>query len=185
MLHILYRNVRYNKSLPRAIILPIIYERKYEPDFIVPDAVQVHIKLPRSWKPQAGQWLNICIPGLSSTSLIQSHPFYLSEYRKDKDDDYAIFIVERRHGFTRNLFLHISNNLNHRSDLRAIIEGPFGNQLSLHLYGDILLIATGIGISAQLLYISQLLDKALKHTIKARRIVLFWEVESECKLITR
>ena len=42
-------------------------------------------------------------------------------------------------------------------ELKAIIEGLYGNKLKLKLYDTVLLFITGIGIIAQFLYVRQLL----------------------------
>ncbi|KAB2099591.1 hypothetical protein AG0111_0g12058 [Alternaria gaisen] len=63
--------------------------------------------------------------------------------------------------------------------MRAVVEGPYGNELPLDSYGTVLLFATGIGIAGQLPYVTQLLEGYLNCKVKTRRIALFWEVESE------
>jgi hypothetical protein len=42
-----------------------------------------------------------------------------------------------------------------------------------------LLFATGIGIAGQLPYVKQLLENFHNYDVKARRIALFWQVDSE------
>lgn len=64
-------------------------------------------------------------------------------------------------------------------DVRAIVEGPYGEELELGSYGTVLLFATGIGIAAQVAYARRFLEKNLKRDSKVQRIALFWEVESE------
>ncbi len=65
--------------------------------------------------------------------------------------------------------------------MRAIIEGPYGEELDLKLYSTILLFATGIGIAGQLPYITQLLEEYHNSREKNRRIAVFWELDSESK----
>jgi hypothetical protein len=63
--------------------------------------------------------------------------------------------------------------------MKAIVEGPYGEELNLDLYGTVLLFATGVGIAGQIPYVRQLLDDNNRWNSKTRRITLFWEIESE------
>ncbi|KAI9784310.1 MAG: hypothetical protein M1839_002371 [Geoglossum umbratile] len=71
------------------------------------------------------------------------------------------------------------NDLTQYGEMKAIIEGPYGNELNLELYGTVLLFATGIGIAGQLPYVKQLLEGYHNCEVKTRRIALFWEMDSE------
>jgi NAD(P)H-flavin reductase len=63
--------------------------------------------------------------------------------------------------------------------LRAIVKGPYGKEIHLDEYGTVLLFVTGISIAGQLPYVKQLLKNFHNYDVKARRIVLFWQVDSE------
>jgi NAD(P)H-flavin reductase len=63
--------------------------------------------------------------------------------------------------------------------LRAIVEGPYSKEIHLDKYGTVLLFATGIGIAGQLPYMRELLENFYNYNAKARRIALFWQVDSE------
>jgi hypothetical protein len=97
-------------------------------------------------------------------------------YQNDKDQDVVVFIIQRQKGFTQSL---PTSSLIQLIKLRAIIEGPYGKEIHLDEYGTVLLFATGIGIAGQLPYMRQLLGNFHKYNAKARRIALFWQVESE------
>ena len=56
---------------------------------------------------------------------------------------------------------------------------PYGKEIHLDEYGTVLLFATGIGIAGQLPYVRQLLENFHNYDAKARRIALFWQVDSE------
>lgn len=158
---ILYRNFRHWKYSCKVAIAPL------------PDAYQVHAKIPRSWKYRAGQYVYLCLPGVSYSAILQSHPYMIAWwYRYDTAQDIVVFIIQRRMGFTHSL------PTDSRA-VRAIIEGPFGNEIHLDDYGTVLLFATGIGIAGQLLYVRQLLENFHNHDAKARRVALFWQVDSE------
>ncbi|SLM37408.1 HTH CenpB-type DNA-binding domain [Lasallia pustulata] len=118
--------------------------------------------------------------GVSYTLFAQLHPFYVSWwYRDDDGNDCVVFIIQRQRGFTKNLLLHTGDDFGDDSEMRAVIEGPYGTELKLDSYGTVLLFATGIGIAGQLPYVEKLLEGYHNCEVKTRRIALFWEVESE------
>jgi predicted ferric reductase len=176
----IYRNIRHRTPLSVAKIRTITYKRQSgnkTREIPVLDAVHVHIRLARPWTWQAGQWVYLSIPGVNRTSFVQSHPFFVSWwYRDAKGGVTIVLIVERRKGFTKDLV-----SVDPRSEMRAIVEGPYGRELHLELYGTVLLFATGIGIAGQLPYVTQLLEGYHNYEVKGRRIALFWEMDSERK----
>lgn len=193
---ILYRNVRYKKPLCRATIHSITYPNLNGEKIALSDAVHVHVKMSRAWQPRAGQYIYLCIPGVSYTAFAQLHPFYVAWWYRNNDDYYAVLIVQKHRGFTKHLFLHREdffgpdperrdfykeNYLSEVAGMRAVIEGPYGKELCLDSYGTVLLFATGVGIAGQLSYVDQLLDGYHNCEVKTRRISLFWQVDSESK----
>ncbi|KAH8747607.1 hypothetical protein F5883DRAFT_368126, partial [Diaporthe sp. PMI_573] len=123
------------------------------------------------------QYVYLNIPGVSRTSFAQLHPYYIAwSYRKD-DSDYIVLITEQRHGFTKQLCSHRSDEPDDPPKLAALVEGPYGRELGLSSYGTVLLFATGIGIAGQLSYVSQLFDQYGTRKSQTRRIVLYWQVE--------
>lgn len=175
---ILYRNVRHRAPLSRVTVQTITYKTSLR-DTPLSDAVHVHIRPSKPWKPQAGQYVYLCIPGASHTSFVQSHPFFVAWWYRDAEGDVIVLIVEKRKGFTRDLFHHASNDVDLRSGMRAIVEGPYGKELDLESYDTVLLFATGMGIAGQLPYVTQLLERYQSSGVTNRRIALFWELDSE------
>jgi len=98
-------------------------------------------------------------------------------YPYDQDQDIVVFIIQRQKGFTRSL--PTSSDSSQSTELRAIIKGPYGKEIHLDKYGTVLLFATGIGIASQRPYVRQLLENFHNYDAKARRIVLFWQVDSK------
>jgi predicted ferric reductase len=195
---VLFRNLRKVRHVSRCTI------------WSLPDAFQVHVKVSRPWNFRAGQYVYLCIPNLSYTAWLQSHPYFISGwYRDENGDDIVVFIIERRKGLSSDLGHRSSGNLirgrdsrdgstkehnlhwllatdqtmtsDEPTELGALVEGPFGNTIPLDEYGTILLFATGIGIASQLPYIKQLLERFHDWDIKAGKIALFWEVSAESK----
>jgi NAD(P)H-flavin reductase len=92
-------------------------------------------------------------------------------YPYDKDRDIIVFIIQRQTGFTQSL--PTSGSSSQSTELRAIVEGPYGKEIRLDEYGTVLLFATGISIAGQLPYVKQLLENFHNYDAKARRIALF------------
>jgi NAD(P)H-flavin reductase len=150
--------------------------------------VQVHIKLPRPWEFEAGQYLYLCIPALTISlwAWAQSHPYFVSWwFINSEGEQLVVLIVESRRGFSKSLTSHSHKDDSHPKLWRAFIEGPFGHGIRLDDYGTVLLLATSISIASQLPYLKQLLHSYSNHEIKAREVSLFWEVESECEYGSR
>ena len=180
--HVVYRNVRQGRQLSRAEIRPISFKFQQSgnpdsrrDDVSIPDAVHVYVRLPRPWKPQAGQYIYLCVPGVSRRSTTQLHPFYVAWWHHNSDHDYAVLIVQKHGGFTNRIFSKQGQ------EMRAVIEGPFGKELGLDSYGTVLLFATDIGIAGQLPYVARLLKSYHNCEVKTRRIALYWQVDAESK----
>jgi predicted ferric reductase len=100
-------------------------------DIPLSGAVHVHIRLWRLWRPQAGQYVYLCILGASHTSFMQSHPFFVAWWYRDAEGDVIVLIVEKRKGFTRDLFHHVTNDMDLRSGMRAVVKGLYAKELDL------------------------------------------------------
>lgn len=140
------------------------------------------MRLSRGWHHRAGQYVYLCVPGVSRTSFLQLHPFYVAWWYREGEFDYTVFIIEKYTGFTKFLVECSSRDRRAHEHLTALIEGPYGKELELDLYGTVLLFATGIGIAGQLSYVSQLLQDYRSCETKTKRIALFWQVRPEVHL---
>jgi predicted ferric reductase len=169
---IIYRNINYKEPLSFVSVRAITYEIMDGSDIVLSNAVLVYVYPVRDCQPKAGQYIYLCIPGATHTSFTQLHPFYVSWYQQGC----LVLVVQKQKGFTSRLFSYAGGK-----PMKAIIEGPYGKELYLDEYGTVLLFATGIGISGQLPYVTQLLEGYQRSEVKTRRIALFWELESECK----
>lgn len=139
--------------------------------------VELRIQLARPRDICAGQFIYLCLPGLSTSSSFRSHPFQVAWTYKDRGEQVLVILVQPRRGFTRKLLL-----ADPHYKYRAIIEGPYGYRMRLDQFGTIILFSTNIGVSAQLLFIKETLKLYKHHRTKARRIALFWEIEAEGEL---
>ncbi|RPB10042.1 hypothetical protein P167DRAFT_281345 [Morchella conica CCBAS932] len=151
--------------------------------------VQIVVDFRNPWfKFQPGQFMYITIPSISSSAVLQSHPFQLVWW--DQPLSRAFFLVRPGKGFTRNLLHHRSAWMSRgestedpimmATTLRTIVEGPYGlSDLKLGSYGTVLMVATGLGIASQLPYIKHLLDAHHSRSVTTQKIKLFWEVQME------
>ena len=97
-----------------------------------------------------------------------------------------VFIVQKRKGFTKKLFLHTDNSPidslgTSDSGMIVLVESPYRKELNLESYGTVLLFATDIGIAGQIPYVAQLLEGYHNCKVKTRRIALFCEFSSESR----
>lgn len=179
---VIYRNIRLGQTLSRAKVKTLTFKRPIGRDLTVSDAVHIHVRVSRDWQPKPGQYVYLRLLNMTYTTWIQSHPFYVSWWYKDANGHrYVVLIVERRRGFTKHLFLCANDNPRKETELRALVEGPYGMTPRLHSYGTVLLFATGIGVSGQLPHLKQLMDDYHNGIAKSRKVALFWEMKSERK----
>lgn len=164
----------------QATIRPITFTLE-ERGIPLEDAVHIHIRLSRPWNVRAGQYVYLTVPGAGGASVAQSHPFYIAWWYRADDDFYIVLIAQRRTGFTERVFhmKDIRHNSGTRGGARALIDGPYGKEMSLDSYDNVLLFATGIGIAGQLSHIAQLLKDYYDLGAKTKRVTLFWQVDSE------
>lgn len=176
-LRVLYRNFVFGRRLPTANI------RTGPEDH----TLLVSINVSRHWKVRAGQYIYIWMP---VAGIFQSHPFSVIWW----DDELIWLLIQPRHGLTGKmqalsggLWTHYAVNRSttaRKYDYRdngpyttVLVDGPYGHQQDLQPYGTVLIIATGIGIAAQLPYIKELLNGCYNGETKTRRISVFWEKE--------
>lgn len=139
---------------------------------------EVRLRLSRHRDFRAGQYVYICIPGLRITraSFLQSHPFQIAWCYRDEDGhDVVVLLVETRSGFTRDLELAAKSKRKHL----ALIDGPYGYHPKVDQFGTVILFASGIGITGQLMAMKELVTLFSSCDAKARRFVLFWDIEAE------
>jgi NAD(P)H-flavin reductase len=62
------------------------------------------------------------------------------------------------------------------------IDGPYGQSVDLSSYNQVLMVATSIGIAAQISYIKELLEVKDRGKSHIRSIFVAWEVGKESML---
>lgn len=172
------------------------------------NATRVTIQVPRKWKFEAGQSLNLMIPEIDCSG---AHPFsvawsdlhdisepkslQLGEQTNDKlpvrgnngldssesnseTKQFLHCIIKEQSGMTQKLNEHArvaaeKGNLKNRV-YRAFVSGPHGKQQDVSGYDDMLLVAGGVGITHQISYLHDLLEKHLDGELAPSRVRLLW-----------
>jgi NAD(P)H-flavin reductase len=113
-------------------------------------------------------------------SMFQMHSFVVSWWEEDDQGEEIIsLLVKPRSGLTRQF----GDRLREPNEYCVIIDSPYGPDRAGGMirdvcdYGHILMIATGIGIAAQVPYIKELLDGQRKGIVRTQRITLVWELD--------
>lgn len=146
------------------------------------DAAQLTLELPRAWKVRAGERLMLGVPCVGLFYLFQAHPFTIAWWEVNQVDQTMMvsLLLRPRNGFTRRLIERVEVN----KKCRAWVDGPFGPS-SVHPlgissevgdYGQLLLVATGIGIATQLPYIKEILEGHRLARVRTQRISLVWQL---------
>lgn len=140
--------------------------------------VQVPIRRARAWKIKPGQYLQVCFPGLHYWNPFQMHPFMVVWWDADRDGCLVSIdlLIQRRRGMTGDMIERKIEGFH-----TILIDGPFGTPRDFGEHGHVVMIATGIGISAQLPYLKSLVQGFKSCDIVTRRVALFWETDSEGK----
>lgn len=133
----------------------------------------------RTWTVRAGERVNLSIPSAGLLSAFQMHPFVITWWDNNESGEMESFtlLVKPRSGFTNKLKMLPSTRY------RAWIDGPYGPDRDLGTpisdYGHIFMVATGIGIGAQIPYIKQLLEGYRRGVVRTQKIVLIWQMDLE------
>ena len=168
VLWVTYRNFTFGRGFSRAKIA------------VVRGAVRIKIQVRRPWNIQAGQYINIWLPGIGYRALLESHPFMIVSWAVDESWKPKLttveLLVEPRDGFTHRLFRHATISLNETTH-RVLYSGPHGTPMSMKEYGNVLMIATGFGIAAILPHLKELVDGYKRCDVVTRRIHLVWQLK--------
>ena len=177
MLHALYyafRNLVVGQSLALAKIV------KNE------GTVELVVRPPRPWKVRAGQYVYLRAPGVRRWSFAESHPFSIIWWEEGPDGKAVSIsvLVRPESGFTQALMA------TRHTQLRVLIDGPYGACKNITSYDAAIMFASDIGIAAQLPYVKSLLNYQLQQldmnggtSRLTRRISLIWELQEESKSI--
>lgn len=109
----------------------------------------------------------------------------LDEYIADNQQPTTIsLIVNARQGMTRKLYNNASASNTRTLHTAGFIEGPYASHpLNIASYGTVILFSAGAGITHHLLYVRDLLIRAIDARVTTRKIYLIWSVRSTDHLI--
>ncbi len=133
--------------------------------------LRAELHLRRPCKIHAGQYMNLRIP-TSLRSFNESHPFFISSWENDGNGNARniTILIQRMSGFTQRLRATPTT-------ARAFVEGPYGHSPLSGNDSNFIFFASGIGITAHLGSIKQLLDARDQGPTNTRVISLLWEVD--------
>jgi predicted ferric reductase len=139
-------------------------------------AAQLMIPVNRLFVVKPGMIIYLWLPGVSLLSMFQTHPFFIGWWENNVDGkaNSITLLIQKQNGFTRRLIEHPAGSF------LTWIDGPYGSTPNLDQYNRALLVATGIGIAAQLSYIRCFAEKAIRENTH-RDIYVAWEVDRECQ----
>jgi predicted ferric reductase len=159
-----YRNLRTYSSRTMSLV-------KYPSADGCIEAIELTLSLKRPWKVRPGEYVYLTMPRLSRRNggFAQAHP-YIIAWTEGAD---VTLLIERRSGFSNSLFT--TPNV---ASAAVILDGPYGHAQIFSEYDKVLFIASGIGISAHLLAIRELLEAHENQSARVRRITLIWFLET-------
>lgn len=166
--HCFYRNFAIGQPYPRAHLTK------------VNGAVTITLSVPRPWTIKAGQYVNVWIP---SVGFWQSHPFMIAGWTEGQMPS-LLLLVEPREGLTRKLLTYAADSELEplASQYRlAFFSGPHGLRVPMGDYGNVLLIASGFGVAAQIPYVKELIRDYHRCKVRTRRIHLVWQLHDFSK----
>lgn len=143
------------------------------------DAFELSLNVARPWTVQPGQYIYLWVPGLSPGSFLQWHPFSIAWWVTNEAGQATSIslLVKPQHGLTSRLMRCPPS----QKDFYVAIDGPYGQSIDTSRYGTLILLATGVGIAAQMPIIKQALAQYKAGQTSVRRICVVWQMEQECK----
>jgi hypothetical protein len=142
------------------------------------EVVQVRIDVKRPWVVAPGEYIYITLPRLRTfgLSILESHPFMLAWPQCDVNGKLKsiVLLVQLGQGLTRRLALSGPTT-------PVLVDGPYGGTETRMLanYDKILLVSSGIGLSAHLSIARHLLLAHDCQTARVRRLTLVWLLETQ------
>ena len=135
------------------------------------DVCHVAVTGIRPWEVEPGQYVYLWIPGVSLTSVFQSHPFCISWWERSDEEPFVLHLLVRtRRGFTSRLRSEADQCFS------AMIGGPYGQSAHGEAFGTVLMFATDIGVASLLPYLKSVMQGRKNASICTRRVVLTWQV---------
>ena len=162
LLLIIYRNNLLHGYAPKASIMHH------------GDLISISIEVRRRIDVIPGQYINLWTPSISFWSALQSHPFMvMASHRQDNTTTLDI-LVHSRKGLTSKLAQYAQGESKFSS---LMFTGPHGVPAPVAKYHKVMIVASGVGIVAQLPYLTQLTQRYSTSNWHLRDVHLIWQVE--------
>jgi len=121
--------------------------------------IKINLTLSQSWTIWVGQYINLCISLISMWFFVQSHSFMIAFWTED-DVSELFLLTSVKAGFIRKLLQYAwphSDNLLNSDYCLAWFSEPHELTINLSDYSSVIMIATGLRIATQLLYLKKLI----------------------------
>ena len=144
----------------------------------IEDALIMDVVVPRPWKIRGGDYVHLWIPGASFRSFWQSYPFVIAWWTWTQTAHHRRRLTV--HALTdRRLGDNLKLTANTHTRLFTLLSGPFGQGPALGEFGTVVLITTGMGISAHLPMIKTVIEECQSFRARTRKLRLLWQVDQE------
>ena len=141
--------------------------------------IKVTVIVPSRLQIKPGQYINLWILSISFWSFLQSYPFVIASYSEGEQTTLELLIGPQRGLTSKFLRNSINSSGSASADLRlALFSGPYGLSAPLAEFETVLLMASGLGIVAQLPYLRSLIRSYNDFQVRTRRIHLVWQLDS-------
>ncbi|KAJ6119114.1 hypothetical protein N7471_013065 [Penicillium samsonianum] len=161
--------------VPRAVVSFSAKKTKEEHPVIT--AAHIRILLPRPSKVEAGQYINLLMPSISLSSWMQTHPFTVVSWSRDRQDTIEL-LLQPRDGLSADLVGYAPAAKESSIYFLALFTGPHGMVEDVSHYGSVLVVTSGFGIAAAIPYLKKMIYGYDTCTSQVRRLHLMWEVKS-------
>jgi predicted ferric reductase len=128
-----------------------------------------HLRTCCSIRPET--YIYVWLPRIAT---FQSHPFSIAwSEPKESGTDISV-VIRAQTGFTKALYDTVRASPKDIIIDQGVCEGFYGNYHDLSSYGQVILLAGGVGIAHQIMYLKELLEGYRNCTVAARCIHLVW-----------
>jgi hypothetical protein len=119
-----YRNGLFaGHGFPRAVVSFSAKKTKEEHPVIT--AAHIRILLPRPLKVEPGQYINLWMPSVSLSSWMQTHPFTVVSWSRDRQDTIEL-LLQPRDGLSADLVGYAPAAKESSISFLALFTGPHG-----------------------------------------------------------
>lgn len=170
----LYRNAVFRSRLSTSRARIEVFSNE---DDLGTCTIKVQVPVHRGWKVQPGQYVLLGVPSASRLALMP-HPFMVCYWDADGEDqaNSVEFLIAPKRGLTRDL-----TRFNYPSTTSTWIDGPYGGMCGdLSLYSTVVLVASGMGIAAQMPYIKEIVYRCRQRELPTQDLFVLWDADEHC-----